>query len=140
MYLSKEQVELKELKAQLKETKPIGNIVGICKTLDQARSVMQIIDTISEKDLKTTLSLTAGRGRGKSAALGICLAGAIVYGYSNIFVTAPSPENLQSVFEFVFKGLEALNYSEHKDYEILQSTNPDFNNAVVRVNVTRDHR
>jgi N-acetyltransferase 10 len=74
---------------------------------------MSIVDTIAEKQLKTTISLTAGRGRGKSAALGISIAGAIIYGYSNIFVTAPSPENLQSVFEFVFKGLDALNYKEH---------------------------
>jgi N-acetyltransferase 10 len=74
---------------------------------------MQIVDTISEKTLKTTVSLTAGRGRGKSAALGISIASAIVYGYSNIFVTAPTPENLKSVFEFIFRGLDALNYKEH---------------------------
>lgn len=74
---------------------------------------MQIVDTISEKQLKTTISLNAGRGRGKSAALGLSVASAIVYGYSNIFVTAPSPENLKTLFEFVFKGLEALNYREH---------------------------
>ncbi len=101
---------------------------------------MQIVDNISERSLKSTVSLTAGRGRGKSAALGIALASAIVYGFSNIFVTAPSPENLQTVFEFLFKGLDALNYREHQDYDILQSTNPDFNHAVVRVNVFRDHR
>ena len=80
---------------------------------------MQMVDTISEKSMKQTLSLTAGRGRGKSAALGISIAGAIVYGFSNIFVTAPTPENLKSVFEFVFRGLDALNYKEHTDYEIL---------------------
>lgn len=57
--------------------------------------------------------MTAGRGRGKSAALGICIASSIVYGFSNIFVTAPTPENLTSVFEFVFRGLDALNYKEH---------------------------
>lgn len=74
---------------------------------------MQIVDTISEKSLKTTISLTAGRGRGKSAALGISIASAIVYGFSNIFVTAPSPENLGSVFEFIFRGLDALGYREH---------------------------
>jgi N-acetyltransferase 10 len=74
---------------------------------------MQIVDSISEKSLKTTISLTAGRGRGKSAALGISLAGAVVYGFSNIFVTAPTPENLGSVFEFLFRGLDALNYKEH---------------------------
>jgi N-acetyltransferase 10 len=74
---------------------------------------MQIVDTISEKSLKTTISLTAGRGRGKSAALGISLASSIVYGFSNIFVTAPTPENLGSVFEFLFRGLDALGYKEH---------------------------
>ena len=113
LYLTKEQRELKDLKIQLKETKPIGNLVNVCRTLDQARTVMQIVDTISEKSLKTTISLTAGRGRGKSAALGISLASAIVYGFSNIFVTAPTPENLTSVFEFLFRGLDALNYKEH---------------------------
>ena len=140
LYLTNEQRELKDLKLQLKETKPIGNLVNICKTLDQARAVMQIVDSVSEKSLKTTISLTAGRGRGKSAALGISLASAIVYGFSNIFVTAPTPENLGSVFEFLFRGLDALGYKEHQDYEILQSTNPEFNNAVVRVNINRDHR
>lgn len=74
---------------------------------------MQIVDSVSEKSLKTTISLTAGRGRGKSAALGISLASAIVYGFSNIFVTAPTPENLGSVFEFLFRGLDALGYKEH---------------------------
>lgn len=87
--------------------------MSICKTLDQARAVMQVVDTISEKSLKTTISLTAGRGRGKSSALGISIASAIVYGYSNIFVTAPTPENLGSVFDFVFRGLDALGYREH---------------------------
>ena len=33
-----------------------------------------------------------------------------------------------------------MNYKEHQDYEILQSTNPEFNHAVVRVNIFRDHR
>jgi N-acetyltransferase 10 len=77
------------------------------------------VDNISERSLKSTVSLTAGRGRGKSAALGIALASAIVYGFSNIFVTAPSPENLQTVFEFLFRGLDVLNYREHQDYDIL---------------------
>jgi len=74
---------------------------------------MSIVDTISEKNLKMTMSLNAGRGRGKSAALGIAIAGAIVYGFSNIFVTAPTPENLGTLFDFIFAGLDALNYKEH---------------------------
>lgn len=38
------------------------------------------------------------------------------------------------------KGLEALNMKEHTDYEVVQSTNPDFNKAIVRVNFFREHR
>ena len=118
LYLTNEQKQLKDLQLSLKDTKPIGNLVALCKTYDQASTVMQIVDNISEKSLKSTVSLTAGRGRGKSAALGISIASAIVYGFSNIFVTAPSPQNLSTVFEFVFKGLDALNYKEHTDYDI----------------------
>jgi N-acetyltransferase 10 len=65
-------------------------------------------EAISEKTLRSTVALTAGRGRGKSAALGLAIAAALGYGYANIFVTSPSPENLKTLFEFVFKGLEAL--------------------------------
>jgi tRNA(Met) C34 N-acetyltransferase TmcA len=70
----------------------------------QARAVLTFLDAVSEKKLRSTVALTAARGRGKSAALGLCLAGAIAYGYANIFVTAPSPENLKTVFEFLLKG------------------------------------
>ncbi|KAF2806768.1 DUF699-domain-containing protein [Mytilinidion resinicola] len=88
----------------------------------------------------STVTLTAARGRGKSAALGVAIAAAIAHGYSNIFITSPSPENLKTLFEFVFKGFDALNYLDHVDYSIIQSTNPDFNKAIVRVNVHRQHR
>ena len=39
------------------------------------------------------------------------IAGALGLGYSNVFVTAPSAENLQTVFEFVVKGLNALKFA-----------------------------
>lgn len=60
--------------------------------------------------------------------------------YGAIFVTSPSPENLRTLFEFIFKGLDALGYEEHIDYEILRSTNPEFKGAVIRLNVFREHR
>ncbi|KAJ1729108.1 N-acetyltransferase 10 [Coemansia sp. Benny D160-2] len=134
------ELELAALKASLADTQPVGGLVGRARTLDQAKAVMTFLDAISEKTLRTTVSLTAGRGRGKSAALGIALAGAVAYGYSNIFVTSPSPENLKTLFQFVFKGFDALGFEEHIDYDIVQSTNPDFRDAVVRVNVFRKHR
>lgn len=126
---------------------------------------MKFIECISEKTLRSTVSLTAARGRGKSAALGLAIAGAITFGYSNIYISSPSPENLNTLFEFVFKGqqyelylysiryhqssyvchafalgFDALGYQEHLDYGLVQSTNPEFNKATVRVNVFRDHR
>ena len=42
-------------------------------------------------------------------------------------------------FEYTL-GFDALEYQEHLDYELIQSTNPEFNKAVVRVNIFRDHR
>ena len=47
---------------------------------------------------------------------------------------------LKTLFDFIFKGMDALGYEEHLDYDIAQSTNPDFNKAIVRVNVFRNHR
>lgn len=64
---------------------------------------MTFLDAASEKTLRSTVALTAARGRGKSAALGLSIAGALALGYSNIFVTAPSPENLTTLFEFILK-------------------------------------
>lgn len=40
----------------------------------------------------------------------------------------------------IFVGFDALGYQEHLDYGLVQSTNPEFNKATVRVNVFRDHR
>ncbi|EIN12992.1 DUF699-domain-containing protein [Punctularia strigosozonata HHB-11173 SS5] len=137
---SKLEVELGQLKDSLADTKPIGELVKLARTIDQAQAVLTFVDAIAEKTLSSTVTLTAGRGRGKSAALGLAIAAALAHGYSNIFVTSPSPENLKSLFDFVFKGMDALGYEEHLDYDILQSTNPDFNKAIVRVNIFRQHR
>ena len=82
---------------------PAGSLVAKTRSLDQARAVVTFLDAASEKTLRSTVALTAARGRGKSAALGLAIAGALALGYSNIFVTAPSPENLRTLFEFIFK-------------------------------------
>ena len=128
--LTEFQRELAELKQSLQDTQPVGVLANICKTLDQvcsfpifslfswtfsdsdvktyipeqAKALLKFIDAISEKTLRSTVSLTAARGRGKSAALGLAIAGAVAFGYSNIFVTSPSPENLKTLFQFILKG------------------------------------
>ncbi len=138
--LSEKEKELRSLQASLEDKQPIGTLLAQARSLDQAKAVMQFVDAISEKTLQTTVALTASRGRGKSAALGLAIASAVAYGYSNIFVTSPTPENLKTLFEFIFKGFDALKYKDQQDYEIVQSTNPAFNGAIVRVNIFRGHR
>ena len=132
--------DLADLKRSLQETEPAGPLVSCCKTLDQAKAVVTFLDAASEKTLRSTVALTAARGRGKSAAMGIAVAGAIGMGYANVFVTSPSPENLNTFFQFVLKGFDALGYKEHLDYDLVESSNPAFGKAIVRVNVTRAHR
>lgn len=132
--------ELQKIKDSLLDTQPIGSLVQLARTTDQAKSLLTFVDAIAEKTLRNTVTLTAARGRGKSAAMGLAIAAAVAYGYSNIFITSPSPENLKTLFEFVFKGFDALDYKDHADYSIIQSTNPDFNKAIVRVNIHRNHR
>lgn len=132
--------ELDGIKESLVDSQPVGSLAQLAKTVDQAKALLTFVDAIAEKTLRSTVALTAARGRGKSAALGVAIAAAVAHGYSNIFITSPSPENLKTLFEFLFKGFDALNYQDHFDYSIIQSTNPDFNKAIVRVNVHRQHR
>ncbi|KAK8959037.1 UPF0202 protein [Platanthera guangdongensis] len=108
--LSEKERELKNLKEQFHDELPVGPLIMKCCTLDQAKGVVTLLDAVLDKTLRSTVALTAARGRGKSAALGLAVAGAIVAGYSNIFVTAPSPENLKTLFEFICIGLNSLEY------------------------------
>eukprot|EP01132_Coremiostelium_polycephalum_P003792 gene3792-4718_t len=135
-----EQAELREFKKTVKDTEIAGALIDNTRTMDQATALLTFIDSITEKTLRSTVTLTAGRGRGKSAALGLAISAAVSYGYSNIFVSSPSPENLVTLFQFVFKGFDALKYVEHVDYELVKSTNPEFHDAIIRVNIFRSHR
>ncbi|WVN86405.1 uncharacterized protein L203_101569 [Cryptococcus depauperatus CBS 7841] len=132
--------ELKKMKEDLEDVDIVGNLAKLAKTIDQAKALLTFAEAISEKTLSSTVTLTAGRGRGKSAALGLAIGAALAHDYSNIFVTSPDPENLKTLFEFVFKALDALGYEEHMDYDVVQSTNPEFKKAIVRVNIFRGHR
>lgn len=105
-----EESELTSLKRSLEDSQPLGVLVDCCVTCDQAQSLLKFVDAITEKTFRTTVALTAARGRGKSASLGLAVAAAVAFGYSTIFVTAPSPENLKTLFEFILKGFDALKY------------------------------
>ncbi|KAL0714702.1 hypothetical protein Bca4012_021681 [Brassica carinata] len=138
--LSEAERELKNLKDELSDDFPVGPLIKKCCTLDQGKAVVTFFDAILDKALRSIVALIASRGRGKSAALGLAVAGAVAAGYSNIYITAPSPDNLKTFFEFVCKGFDALEYKEHLDYDVVKSANPDFKKAIVRINVFKQHR
>ncbi|BFG01397.1 RNA cytidine acetyltransferase [Drosophila madeirensis] len=137
---SENESSLRELKESLLNVQPAGALVNLCKTYDQANAVAQFIEALVDKQLKPPMSLTAARGRGKSAALGLSIAAAVAFGYVNVYVTSPHPENLITLFEFVLKGFDALEYQEHADYTIIRSTNADYKKAIIRINITRSSR
>ena len=85
---SPDQEELRELKESLLDVPHVGVLVELTKTLDQAKALLVFMDACAEKNSRSaTVAMTAARGRGKSAAMGLCLAGAISLGFSNIVST-----------------------------------------------------
>ena len=70
------------LKQSLQDTQPVGSLISCATTLDQAKAILKCIEAISEKTLRSTVAMTASRGRGKSAALGLAIAGAVAFRYS----------------------------------------------------------
>ena len=42
--------------------------------------MLKFIEGISEKTLRSTVAMTAARGRGKSAALGLAMSSAVAFG------------------------------------------------------------
>mmetsp|Transcript_12214 Transcript_12214/g.22898 ORF Transcript_12214/g.22898 Transcript_12214/m.22898 type:complete len:1126 (-) Transcript_12214:90-3467(-) len=141
-FTSKEDADLEQLKETLRDTPHVGVLVELAKTMDQAKAVLTFLEACAEKTSKSTVALTAGRGRGKSAAIGLCLAGALSFGYSTINVTAPEPENLVAVFDFVIRGLKALKYQEHLDYTIKYNASKGREQikCIVSVEVHKSHR
>lgn len=134
------EVDLNNVKDKLKASSDVGPLVQLCQTMDQAKTVLSLMQTVMEKRLDSTCVVTAGRGRGKSAALGMTVAGAVAQGYSNIMCTAPSPENVQTLFEFAIRGLKELGYRERTDFEALQGVSEEFAKCFIRINVFREHR
>jgi N-acetyltransferase 10 len=91
------QEELQKLKGTFQGQDLVGQLIELAKTLDQAKALLAFIDDLSKSD-DSIVSITAPRGRGKSACVGLCVAAAVKHGHSNIFLTAPSPTNLGTVF------------------------------------------
>ncbi|MEM0240573.1 MAG: tRNA(Met) cytidine acetyltransferase TmcA [Candidatus Nezhaarchaeales archaeon] len=91
------------------------------KTNDQVKALLSMEAFLKEK--RYVLVITANRGRGKSAILGLGLAGLLSTAKRrfNVVATSPSPYNVQVLFEFLEKGLERLGmkYEEERSKEEL---------------------
>ncbi|KAF4656300.1 N-acetyltransferase 10 [Perkinsus chesapeaki] len=154
-----DEAERDALVGELDPESTLGKVVKLAKTSDQAKAVMSFGEVITSQTMGQVVSLTAARGRGKSASLGMAVALAITQGYSNVFVTAPSPENLTTLFEFVLRTFESLGYAEHQDYSLVQQQGKEgegndsnaklesgggghrgLNKPLVQINVYKTHR
>jgi N-acetyltransferase 10 len=121
----------------VKNLEPISSLIEKTRTFDQARALLTFTEAISNKSILTTVVLTAARGRGKSAVLGLATSAAVAYGYGNIYITAPNPENLNTYFAFLFIGLKILNYEENKHFKIIQDSKLKF---IAKIEVFCTHR
>ncbi|KAL7674134.1 hypothetical protein ACOME3_000414 [Neoechinorhynchus agilis] len=107
----------------------IRQFLELCKTECQLKAFVDIINNFDENHLEVkTAFIIAGRGRGKSALMGISLACLVVLQelkkrFKKIIVSAPSPYNLSTFFEFLVFSLEKIGLEKTKDFEIT-STRP----------------
>ena len=140
---SQERSEIAAVSKLACSIKPVGEVVvEMSRTSDQAKAVLEFTQTLSSaasasstSSIRRLVCLTSGRGRGKSAALGMAIGSAVALGYSNIVVTAPSNENVTTVFEFITKTLEALGYRAHSDFiEITKRAETESSQSIYSIN------
>lgn len=96
------------------ERKPVEKtgdpVLDLCATRDQQRVLRSILDAFRER--KRVFILTANRGRGKSAVIGLALS--LIMTRSRVrsaVVTSPSIEGIQTIFSFLMRGLDAQGVS-----------------------------
>ena len=53
--------ELQNIREKFQDSQPTGSLLNLCKTIDQAKSLLEFIDAITDKKLDRTVSLTAAR-------------------------------------------------------------------------------
>lgn len=117
----------------------INQIFQAAKTDDQYSVLTSLVETLSERSCKTVCSITAARGRGKSAALGLAISLAIYKSYSTIYVAAPNLENIGTIFEFIIKGINLLGYKERINYTVYKK-NINRRRYVYKIVFTKTHR
>lgn len=90
----------------------------LAKTQDQVEALSKLERLLTENYRKTVILITANRGRGKSAVLGLGAAGLLyMLGQRRkikIRITAPSYSNIKTVLEFAEKALNVLGVKVEK--------------------------
>lgn len=94
-----------------RDRRPLGRtgdpLLDLCATLDQQRAFSSMIEALTER--KRAFILTANRGRGKSAVIGLALARILTKTrIKRAIITSPNLEGVQTLFEFLMRGLEAI--------------------------------
>lgn len=117
----------------------ISQIYELSKTDDQQAVLMKLVEILSERSCKTVCSVTAARGRGKSATLGLAISLAIFKSLSTIFISAPNLENVGTIFEFILKGITLLGYKERIHYSVFRK-NVHRKRYIYKIVFTKTHR
>lgn len=117
-------VPSEKLEQTLADTPHVGKLFELTKSLDQLRAVLTFLEACADRDensngskslasstpladalesgKSTILSITAPRGKGKFAALGLYLAGAISVALNYKVVTDPGKPAFSCIIHFPF--------------------------------------
>ena len=104
--------------------KLLSGVLSLSKSLDQAQAVLSIVESVIDhssqinRAMTPVIFLTAARGRGKSAALGLSVAASLFSGISQIHITAPSIEALNVIGQFCELALVNFGLSKNSDFEV----------------------
>ncbi|KAG8191247.1 hypothetical protein JTE90_003260 [Oedothorax gibbosus] len=131
--------QIQELQQKHESDPAVASLIGVCRTIEQAELLLKFQDVLKKQTLHSIFSVSSPVGRGKSAILGLAIALSLELKYSNIFISSSSIENVDVVFKFLLKGLDALNYKEDTDFDLIESDNLRFKNTLMGVDIFRDH-
>nr|WP_281417052.1 GNAT family N-acetyltransferase [Kistimonas asteriae] len=86
---------------------------NLCRTDDQRKAVEAIV-RVATGHRRRPLVITADRGRGKSASLGIAAAQLLQQGAGPVLVTAPQPEAVKPLFDQAARLLPDADIRRHR--------------------------
>lgn len=137
----------------------------MCATKGQAEALLTLINCIAGSTVESVLPggtsskhvkkprkesvfhrrphiamVTSGRGRGKSALLGMAIATAVHSGLQRIVVTSPSLDNVGTLMEFVANGLGRCGLKEGVDFVVRRMKSRDGGGAdtIVEITIARE--